>query len=113
MDGTLALLDARVGERAQPGVVVAQVADLEHLQLRTDDLAEVNVVGLEEDAPVTITFDAIPDLTLSGKVVRIRPFGENRQGDIVYTVLVEPDEQDPRLKWNMTASVAIERQEPP
>jgi HlyD family secretion protein len=108
--GTVAMLDARVGEQVLPGVPVAQVADLAHLEVQTDDLTEVNVVGLEPGDPATITFDAIPDLTLDGKVARIRALGENRQGDIVYTVVIEPDQQDPRLRWNMTASVAIENE---
>lgn len=54
-----------------------------------------------------ITFDGIPDLQLTGRVIRITGFGEKQQGDIVYTVTIDPDRQDPRFRWNMTASVAI------
>ena len=61
-------------------------------------------------APATIMFDAIPDLTLSGKVSQIETFGENNQGNTVYTVVITPDRQDARLRWNMTASVAISTQ---
>jgi HlyD family secretion protein len=56
---------------------------------------------------VKITFDAIPDLSLSGKVLRIKGLGENRQGDIVYKVIVQPDTADARLRWNMTSAVSI------
>jgi HlyD family secretion protein len=56
----------------------------------------------------TITFDAIPDLELHGAVSRIRPLGENKQGDITYAVTIQLDRQDPRLRWNMTASVTME-----
>jgi len=41
-------------------------------------------------------------------VSRIKPLGENKQGDMTYVVIVAPDQIDPRLRWNMTASVAIE-----
>ena len=61
-----------------------------------------------EGAPATITFDAIPGLKVTGKVSRIKPLGENKQGDMTYVVIVAPDQIDPRLRWNMTASVAIE-----
>jgi len=54
-----------------------------------------------------MTFDAIPALELSGKVTHIKVLGENKQGDITYIVTVTPDRQDERLRWNMTASVAI------
>ena len=36
--------------------------------------------------------------------------GTNRQGDIVYKVIVTPDSQDKRLQWNMTASVTVKTQ---
>ena len=54
-----------------------------------------------------VTFDALPGLELSGHVSRIKPFGDSRQGDIVYTVVVAPDQRDARLRWNMTAKVTI------
>jgi len=56
---------------------------------------------------VEIKFDAIPDLKLSGKVSRIKDFGTNKQGDIVYTVVITPDTLDLRMTWHMTASVSI------
>jgi HlyD family secretion protein len=40
-------------------------------------------------------------------VVRIKPIGEEKLGDITYTIIVQPNEQDPRLRWNMTAMVTI------
>jgi hypothetical protein len=33
--------------------------------------------------------------------------GENKQGDITYVVTITLDQQDPQLRWNMTAAVAI------
>jgi HlyD family secretion protein len=41
-------------------------------------------------------------------VTRIKGFGENKQGDITYTVVVKPKVQDARLRWNMTAAVSID-----
>jgi HlyD family secretion protein len=54
-----------------------------------------------------MTFDAIAGLELTGRVSRIRPIGENKQGDITYVVRVTPDRQDARLRWDMTAAVSI------
>ncbi len=106
--GTVAALDVRENEQAPAGVPAVYVADLSVLEIQTDDLNEVNVVGVDQGDHATVTFDAIPDLTLEGQVRRVRQLGENRQGDIVYTVIIRPDRQDPRLRWNMTASVAID-----
>ena len=108
--GTIAALDARVGEHAGIGSPMVRLADLTTLQIETDDLTELNVVRVEEGAPAIVTFDAIPGLTLTGKVLRIKPLGENKQGDMTYTVVIQPEQLDNRLRWNMTAAVAIEPQ---
>jgi HlyD family secretion protein len=108
--GTITTLDVRVGEFASPGAVVARLADTSNMQVETTDLTELNIVNVKEGTSVTMTFDAIPGLELPGKVTRIRSYGDNRQGDIVYTVYVTPDQQDARLRWNMTAKVNISTQ---
>jgi multidrug efflux pump subunit AcrA (membrane-fusion protein) len=106
--GTVAALDARVGEHVGSGSPMAQLADLATLQVETDDLTELNVVRVREGASATLTFDALPGLSTTGKVVRVKPLGENKQGDITYTVVIQPDRLDERLRWNMTAAVTIE-----
>jgi len=106
--GTVAALDARVGEQVGPGAVLVRLADLSAWQIETDDLTEISVVRVAEGATVAISFDALPDVKLAGKVARIKPLGENKQGDITYLVVIQPDQMDSRLRWNMTASVAIE-----
>ncbi len=84
-----------------------RLADTANWQVETTDLTELNIVNVAEGMPVSLTFDAIPGLQLTGKVMQIKPFGDTRQGDIVYTVVVKPDQQDPRLRWNMTSKVTI------
>jgi multidrug resistance efflux pump len=108
--GTVAALDARAGEQVAPGTPVLQLADFSAWQVETDDLTELSVVEVREGAPVTITLDAIPDLELAGQVLRVEAIGENKRGDITYTVLIQPTQQDQRLRWNMTTAVFIEPQ---
>lgn len=105
--GSVASIVPKVGEYAAPGATVVWLADLSNWQIETTDLTELNIVNVREGDPATITFDGISGLELSGTVARIRPIGENKQGDITYTVVIKPDKQDERLRWNMTASVTI------
>lgn len=105
--GTVAALDAKVGEEAAPGTPLIRLADLTDWRIETDDLTELDIVAVREGAAATITFDAIPDLELPGRVERIKAIGENKQGDITYTVVIAPERTDARLRWNMTASVVI------
>lgn len=106
--GTIASLDLEVGEQVAAGTPVAQLADLSEWYIETDDLTEINVVYVQEGDRVVINVDALPDLELEGTVLRIKPLGENKLGDITYTATIVPDASDDRLRWNMTASVVIE-----
>ena len=108
-EGTIVTLDAEVGEYLQPGIGVAQIGELNRWLIETDDLIELDVINVAEGAPVRIIIDSMPGLDLTGTVVRVRRIGENKVGDITYTVYIEPDRYVPELAWNMTASVHIER----
>jgi HlyD family secretion protein len=106
-DGTVVTVNVKQGENAPVGAFIIRLADLTQWKVQTKDLTELSVSRVRVGAAVDITFDAIPDVALTGKVTRIDNFGVNRQGDIVYAVTIAPDKLDPRMRWNMTASVRI------
>jgi len=106
--GTISTVDVKVGEEVSPSAPIIRLADFSAWEIQTTDLTEINIVRVREGDAVTLTFDAIPDFELPGMVSRIKSLGENRQGDIVYTVTVKPSKMDERLRWNMTAKVSIE-----
>jgi HlyD family secretion protein len=105
--GTLASVDVNPGELVTSTLPVARIADFSNWQVETTDLTELNIVNIREGDLASLTFDAIPAVELSGKVSKIKPYGNTKQGDIVYTVVVTLDQQDARLRWNMTAKVTI------
>ena len=105
--GTVATIDVKLGEQVNPGAPIVRLADFSSWLIETTDLTELSVVKVQEGAGVTLTFDAIPDLKLAGKVVKIKAIGEIKQGDMTYTVTVQPAQSDPRLRWNMTATVTL------
>ena len=106
--GRVTSLDVKAGEFVAAGAPVLRLADTANWQVETTDLTELNIVNTLEGDAVSVTFDAIPGLELAGKVARIKGYGENKQGDIVYTLVIALDRQDARLRWNMTAKVSIE-----
>lgn len=106
--GTVTSIDLRAGEYVTPGVALLRLGDLSQWQVETTDLTELNLVNVHEGTPVTLTFDAISGLEIPGTVSRMELYGENKQGDIVYTLIVRPDQHDERLQWNMTSQVNIE-----
>ncbi len=105
--GTVAEVNLEIGEIPSATAPAVIIADFSSWKIETDDLTELSIVNVTEGQSVEITFDAIPDLALPGTVQRIKPIGRDRLGDIVYTVVIVPDEWDSRLRWNMTATVTI------
>lgn len=101
--GTVAALSVEVGEQALAGTPILHLAELSTWQIETEDLTEFDIVDIAVGDEVSLDFDAIPDLSLTGRVAQIRAIGEDKQGDITYTVIVEPDQFDDRLRWNMTS----------
>ncbi|MDP3710738.1 MAG: efflux RND transporter periplasmic adaptor subunit [bacterium] len=70
-------------------------------------LNEVDIAKVKVGQKATLTFDAIPDLTLTGQVIEIDPVGVVSQGVVTYAVKIGFDTQDDRVKTAMSVSVAI------
>ena len=107
MDGTVAFLDVKVGEHALLGTILVRIADESAWVVRSDDLTELSIVRVRVGDQAVLTFDGIPGLEIPGKVTMIRPYGEKKRGDITYTVTITPERWDDRLRWMMTAQIAI------
>jgi len=105
--GTVASLDARVGERVAPGLVLVRVAAPGTWQIETTDLDETTVARVAVGAPVTITFDGLPDARVDGTVESVALFGTSAQGDVVYRAIVTPSSVPDGIRWNMTATVTV------
>ena len=56
---------------------------------------------------VTLTFDAIEDLSITGEVAEIDTLGTVSQGVVNYAVKIVFDTQDERVKSGMSVSAAI------
>jgi HlyD family secretion protein len=66
-------------------------------------------VGIQPGDSTSVTVDALPGVTLNGKVTSITPRSAVKRGDVTYTVKVALTDADPRLKWGMTAFVDIRK----
>jgi HlyD family secretion protein len=90
-----------------PVAPVAQLADLSAWQVETSDLTELHIANVKVGDTVGLTFDALSNAGMNGRVTRISDVGVNNKGDIAYKVTVAPERNDPGLKWNMTAAVTF------
>ncbi len=104
--GTVVALKVSAGETVLPGQVVLTLADLSHLQVETTDLSERDVDEVAVGQQATVYVEAL-GLEIGGRVVRIAHQADKIGGDVVYTALVELDEQPSDLRWGMSIDVGI------
>jgi len=105
--GTVSEMHTSVSEWIAPGQPSLLMADLEHLRVETTDLSEVDIAQVAVGDVVAVTFDALPDVEVTGQVTRIAPKAEEGSG-VNYKVVVELDEIPAQLRWGMTAFVDID-----
>lgn len=108
--GTVGNLKVQEGDSVSVGTLFLRLVDTSTWQVETSDLTELSIVKVKVGDRASVTCDAIPELDIPARVVAISPIGESRAGDIVYTVRLKLERQDPRLRWNMTATVKIDPQ---
>ena len=104
-DGVVVAVNVDAGEEVNPRQTVMSLADTSGWELVTVDLDELSVVNLVEGDVVKVSFDALPELEMSGTVSRISRYGREMQGAVTYAADIRLSGTDPRLRWGMTASI--------
>jgi multidrug efflux pump subunit AcrA (membrane-fusion protein) len=106
-DGVISAVHVNSSEWVAPGSPVLLIGDLNHLQVRTTDLSEIDVARITLDDTAVVTFDALPDLVLEGTVISIAPKADEGSG-VNFPVIIKLSEIPPALRWGMTAFVDID-----
>ncbi len=104
-DGVIAVVNSKKGDPATTATIMATLISKEMIAEVT--LNEVDMAKVQLGQKVTLTFDAIPDLTISGKVVEMDTLGTVTSGVVTYNVKIAFDTQDQRIKPNMSVSATI------
>jgi len=101
--GTIASVAAEVGNTAS-GTLGSIITDKE---VATLSMNEVDVAKIKLGEKATVTFDAIPDLTMVGSVAEIDSVGEVSSGVVTYTVKIAFDTTNASVKPGMSVSASI------
>ncbi|MDO8558671.1 MAG: efflux RND transporter periplasmic adaptor subunit [bacterium] len=104
-DGIIASVKAKKGDSASPGTILATL--LGNGQMAEITLNEVDVANIKTEQKATLTFDAIEDISLTGRVADIDTLGTVSQGVVNYTVKIVFDTKNDRIKSGMSVSAAI------
>jgi len=104
-DGVIASVPVSVGDSASSGTTLATI--ITSKELATITLNEVDVAKISLGEKTTLTFSAIPDLTIAGQVAEIDSVGTVSQGVVDYDVKISFDTQDDRVKSGMSVDATI------
>ena len=80
--------------------------DLTKMQIEVS-VSEADTGRVEEGQDVTYTLDGYPDSTFTGKVTQVRLSPTTESNVVTYTVIVDVNNEDLKLKPGMTANVSI------
>lgn len=105
-DGVVAKLLIDAQQFVGPGVPIVQLADLSRLRVETSDLSENDVARIQIGAAAQVSFDALPEANVSGKIARIDPKAKEGAG-VNYTAVIQLDQIPEGLRWGMTANADI------
>jgi RND family efflux transporter MFP subunit len=104
-DGVVTNVTAKVAQPVGSGTTVAVL--LSNTQLAQATLNEVDVVNVKVGQQATVTFDALPELTSTGKVSQVDTLGTVVQGVVSYAVQVALDVPNPQVRPGMSDGVSI------
>jgi HlyD family secretion protein len=103
--GTISNVAINKGDSISSGTTIATL--ITNKQIAELSLNEVDVAKVSTGQKATLTFDAIPDLTISGKVAEINTIGTVSSGVVNYTVKISFDTSDVRVKPGMSVNATI------
>ena len=103
--GTIAKVAVQNGDAVSSGTTIAIL--IAKTFIAQVSLNEVDVSKVKIGQQATLTFDALPDLSIAGKVTQIDTLGTVSQGVVSYNVQITFETQDVRVKPGMSVTAAI------
>lgn len=107
-DGIVADVAVSIGEQVGAESRAVSIVNDSSWIVETSDITELEVVDVEVGQKVTFVADALPDVAMEGVVTAISRASITQGGDVIYTVYIQVDNVDPRVKWGMTVEVTFE-----
>lgn len=103
--GVITSLNIKRFDTVSTGTAAATV--ITNQKIASLSLNEVDAAKIKLGNKVTLTFDAVEDLTLTGEVVEMDAVGTVSQGVVSYAIKISFDTQDERIKPGMTVNASI------
>jgi len=103
--GTLSVVDVQKGDNASSGSTIATIISQDKIADMT--LSESDIANIKVGDKATLTFDAIEDLTITGRVTEVDPVGTASSGVVSYGLEIAFDTDSAKVKPGMSVSATI------
>ena len=104
--GVVTEADSSVGDVIAAGTTAFRLDNIAHLLVDVN-VSEVDINQIKANMPVTMQFDAIPNKTYHGKVVKVNLAGEVASNAVTFTITTELTDADALVKPGMSANVTV------
>lgn len=105
-DGRILTVSANAGDQVSADATIVEMADLTQLEIQTT-VGQADVVQVQPGQAASITLDAVPGKTFTGKVDRVVPQKASTSGAVTYNVMLTLDQPPAGLLPGMTADADI------
>jgi HlyD family secretion protein len=104
-DGAIAEVNVKKGDSVSSGTTLATLITKQ--KIAEISLNEVDAAKVKVGQKATLTFDALPEVSISGKVMEIDTVGTVAQGVVSYKVKISFDTEEEKVKPGMSATADI------
>ncbi len=104
-DGIIASVDIESGDEISSGAAAATI--IAENQIATVTLNEIDIAKVKIGQKAALTFSAIEDLSMTGKVIEVSALGSVSQGVVSYDVTIALDTANEQVKSGMSISATI------
>lgn len=104
-DGLIAKISVKRGDSVSSGTIIATL--ITHQKIAEISFNEIDAAKIKVGQKATLGLDALPELTITGKVIEVDTVGTVSQGVVSYGVKLVLDSDDERIKPGMSVAVEI------
>lgn len=104
-DGVVSEVKSKKGDSVSNGTVIANIITKQKIAQLS--LNEIDAAKVKAGQKVTLTFDAFPDTSITGKVLEIDTVGQTSQGVVGYGVKIAFDTDVEQVKPGMSITADI------
>jgi HlyD family secretion protein len=109
--GILSTLNIKKGDLIAPNQIIGTI--ITNQKIAKISLNEIDAAKVKVGQDAILTFDALPDLKIKGKVLEISTVGKEEQGVVSYDVKISLEKENKEIKPGMSvnAEIIVDRKE--